>query len=154
MKFKVYLAGPITGCSCGTCTNWRDGVKDALTDISGGRIEGFSPLRSKEYLANEAVIQDFYPDTLSVMSTQRGIFHRDRLDVKTSNLVFVNMIGATQVSIGTVMEVAWADAWGIPIVYVIDKDNIHDHSMMREACPFTIDNFEEAVLMTAKILLP
>ena len=54
------------------------------------------------------------------------------------------------------MEVAWADAWDIPIVYVTEKDgsNIHEHSMIREACPFTVHDLEEAVLLTAKILLP
>lgn len=153
---KVYLAGPITGESWGGATNWREEVREKLDDISGGQIWGYSPLRSKQYLANENEIKDFYPDTLSVMSTQRGIYTRDRFDVKTSDLVFVNMLGAKRVSIGTVMEVAWADAWDIPIVYVIEKDatNIHEHSMMREACPFTVHDLEEAVLLTAKILLP
>lgn len=154
--YKVYLAGPITGCTYGECTNWRDGVKQHLEDVSNGHIVGYSPLRSKEYLKDEKKILDFYPDTFSVMSTQRGIYTRDRFDVKSSDLVLVNMIGAQIVSIGTVMEVAWADAWDIPIVYVTEKDvkNIHDHSMMREACPFTVHSLEEAVLLTKKILMP
>jgi nucleoside 2-deoxyribosyltransferase len=155
-SYKVYTAGPITGCSWGGCTNWREYVEKQLDDISDGRIVAYSPLRSKEYLSNEKEILDVYPDTLSVMSTQRGIFHRDRNDVKTSDLVFVNMIGAGRVSIGTVMEIAWADAWNIPIVYLTEKDvpNIHDHAMMREACPFTVHDMEEAILLTKKILLP
>lgn len=155
--WKVYLAGPITGCAYGECTNWRDGVKQHLEDVSNGRIEGYSPLRSKEYLKDEKTIKDFYPDTFSVMSTQRGIYTRDRYDCKTSDLVLVNMLGAKIVSIGTVMEVAWADAWDIPIVYVtepVPEDNIHNHSMMREACPFTVHTLEEAVMLTKKILMP
>lgn len=155
-KFKVYTAGPIVGYRYDQVTDWRDYVAEKLDDISNGQIKAYSPLRSKEYLSSEGLIQDIYPDTFSVMCTQRGIFHSDRNDVKTADLVFVNMIGATRVSIGTVMEVAWADAWSVPIVYLTEKDapNLHDHAMIREACPFTVHDMEEAILLTKRILLP
>jgi nucleoside 2-deoxyribosyltransferase len=153
--FRVYLAGPITGASYGTCTNWRKEVKDQLDDMSKGIIKGYSPMRSKEYLADQNEIKDFYPDTLSVMSTQRGITARDRYDCMSSDVVFVNMLGAERVSIGTVLEMAWADSKGIPIVLVMEETgNFHDHSMIREIAPFTVRTLEEAVLLTTRILLP
>ena len=139
-QYLVYLAGPITGCSYGECTSWRQGVIKALPP----HIIGLSPLRQKEYLGMETAIMDQYPDT--VMSCQRGIMTRDRWDATRADAVFVNLLGATRVSIGTVMEIAWADAKRIPIVLVMEKTgNVHEHAMLRDAVGFRVETIDEGV---------
>ncbi len=145
----VYLAGPITGLSYNGTTEWRQQAIDHLKDFS---IRGLSPMRHKEYLIGESAISDSYA---SCLSSQRGIYARDRFDCHRADLVLVNLLGATRVSIGTVMEIAWAAQNNTPIVLVMeDSDNIHEHSMLREACPFRVNNLQEGLDLTVAILAP
>lgn len=156
-SFLVYLAGPITGLTYGAATDWRGRAALELADLSGGRIETLSPMRHKEYLAatgkaGDTPLADSYEDT--ILSSQRGIFYRDRFDCQRADLVLVNMLGSERVSIGTVMEIAWANANNIPIVLAMAAGNVHEHSMLREACGFRTASFDEALLTTFKILMP
>lgn len=150
--YKVYLAGPITGESWEEANEWRVEVSNHFKD-NYPQLIGFSPLRHKAYLQQEKKICDSYENM--ILSSQRGLFARDFNDVKTSHLVFVNLLNTKIVSIGTVMEIAWADAFRIPIVLVMEKENnIHEHSMLREACPFRVDTLDDGIDITARILLP
>ena len=148
-KPKVYLAGPITGESWGTATDWRKYVIEQLSPD----IDGFSPLRAKNYLNEETNIADSYEAI--VLSSQRGIFARDSYDCMNCDLILVNLLGASKVSIGTVMEIAWGWAFRKPIILVMEDDaNIHEHSMLREACPFRVRTLDEGIHITKALLLP
>ena len=148
-KPSIYLAGPITGLGWDASTDWRNYVKEQLSP----EIDCFSPLRGKEYLSNEKELKDQY--FYHVMSTQRGILARDHYDATKRDLLFANMLDAKRVSIGTVMEIAWAYEARVPIVLIMEKEgNLHDHSMIREACPLTVHAIEDAILLTRQILLP
>lgn len=158
----VYLAGPITGLSYEGCTDWRQQAMDHLSQFG---IQGLSPLRSKDYLLNETSISDNYNNGIrdneklsslaSIMSSQRGIYARDRFDCFRADAVLVNMLGAKKVSIGTVMEIAWAAGKNTPVVLIMEKEgNIHEHSMLREACPFRVETLEDALFVVTALLAP
>jgi NTP pyrophosphatase (non-canonical NTP hydrolase) len=105
---SVYLAGPITGLNYAGCSTWREAVAKQLKDVG---IDAYSPMRAKAYLASLAVLSGHgteYKD-MGVLSTARGVMTRDRFDATRCGVLFVNLLGATQVSTGTVMEIAWAD---------------------------------------------
>lgn len=149
-KPSIYLAGPIAGQSYDNATEWRDEV---TTIFNSSGIECFSPLRAKTYLARETSIADSY-DTI-VMSSQRGIYARDFHDCRTKDAIFINLLGTTRVSIGTVMEIAWGAAFNKPMVLVMEKENnLHDHAMIREACPLTVPTIEEGIHLMKALLLP
>jgi hypothetical protein len=64
------------------------------------------------------------------------------------------MLGAETVSIGTVMEISWAWSFRNPIVLVMEKEgNIHEHAMIREACPFRVETLEEAIEVLAALFV-
>lgn len=148
VKPIVYLAGPITGCSYEGCTDWRNVVQQKLSPYG---VEGLSPMRAKEYLKAEKSITGSYED--KVMSCARGITTRDRFDCMRCAVLMVNFLGAKKVSIGTVMEIAWADSQRIPIICVIeDTDNVHDHPMIRECIGFRVATLDEAVEVAIKVL--
>jgi len=151
-SFLVYLAGPITGLSFVGATDWRRDAAIAIGERSEGRVETLSPMRHKDYLSGVEKIADSYEG--SVLSSQRGIFYRDRLDCTRADLVLVNMLGASRVFIGTVMEIAWANAREIPIVLVMEDGNLHEHSMLREACGFRVQTMPEAIDVALRILMP
>jgi nucleoside 2-deoxyribosyltransferase len=143
----VYLAGPITGCSYEGCTDWRDFAAQRLEEVGAHCL---SPMRGKEYLKSESRIFDKYDN--HVMSCSRGITTRDRFDCVTSDVVLVNLRGAAGVSIGTVMEIAWAFLTGVPVVCVMEKGNVHEHSMISESIGFRVDTLEEGISVVRAIL--
>jgi nucleoside 2-deoxyribosyltransferase len=148
-RFKVYLAGPITGLSYGESTDWRDYASRLLAP----EIIGYSPMRNKKYLAQEKEIASFY-QAEHPLSTPKGIMTRDYWDVHTSDLVLVNFIGADKVSIGTVMEVAFAHAHRVPVVMAMEEGNLHTHPMMEQATGYVAPTLEKAIEYVRHFLLP
>jgi nucleoside 2-deoxyribosyltransferase len=149
MNKSVYLAGPITGLDYEGATSWRTVVADRFRDLG---IDAFSPLRCKAYLATAGSLKaegyDEYP-----LSSAKGITTRDRHDVMTCDLVLVNLVGAEKISIGTMIEVGWADAARKPIVMAIEPGNPHHHAMLTTCAGFVTDEIDHAIDMAAAILL-
>jgi hypothetical protein len=150
----VYLAGPITGLSYGEVTDWRAWVREELGNHD---IYGACPMRGKEYLSHiqemAASPGDKYMQ-MSVLSTNRGIMTRDRFDALRCDVLLVNFLGAQRVSIGTCMEIAWADSRRTPIVCAMEPEgNPHEHAMILEAVGFRVPSLEGAVHIIKSILL-
>jgi nucleoside 2-deoxyribosyltransferase len=150
----VYLAGPITGLTFDTATDWR---KQASDELWKSYIKCFSPLRGKEYLAQlEGTISGTGEEYahLGVLSLPKGVITRDRFDATRCDVLLVNFLGATQVSIGTCFEIAWADAARIPIVCAMEeKGNPHIHMMVLEAIGYKVPTLAEALHIVKAILI-
>lgn len=149
MSNLVYLAGPITGCKYEECTDWRKQVRDRV----GPHIKTYSPMRGKEHLKEKSegtVIQDNYSDDM--LANVKGINTRDYNDCRRADAIFVNFLGAHRVSIGTVMEIAWARALQIPVVCVMEKDNMHHHSMLDYACGYIVETLDEGIDVLTALL--
>jgi nucleoside 2-deoxyribosyltransferase len=150
MRPSVYLAGPISGCSYEGATNWREEAASVLFDEG---IAAFSPMRHKEYLLGEHAIQDSYDQ--HYLSTMRAIMTRDFRDATKCDMIITNVVGATKVSIGTVMEIAWGFQARVPVVLVSEgKENPHYHGMIREAIGWEVKTMQEAILIARTTLLP
>jgi nucleoside 2-deoxyribosyltransferase len=152
---KVYLAGPITGLTYGQGQDWRQYVSQRFSK----GILGYSPLRAKQYLDNGHIITDnqdeliMHGDLSAALSSDKGICARDRYDCKTADLILMNLLGATRVSIGTMVEIGWATAYDKPIVLVMEAEgNLHDHMMVR-TLPFIVRNLDNAIKVVNAILL-
>lgn len=148
MKRSVYLAGPISGLTYANATDWRRYSKDFL---KGYNIVGLDPLRGKDYLINETSIADKYD--AHTMSTSRAIMVRDYFDCNNVGLILANFLGAKRISIGTVMECAWAYSARIPLILCMEKSgNVHDHSMIREAAGYHVDTLSEGLHIAVSTL--
>lgn len=148
MEFLLYLAGPVTGGDYKKVSDWREYVGKKLPK----EIIPVSPLRGREYLSKDKSIKNF--DERFTLSSKSGIVARVRMDVERCDMLFVNFLGVRKVSIGTVMEIAWADAWRKPIVTVMDKGNIHEHVLIRGVSGFNVVNLDEAIEIVKAVLLP
>lgn len=144
----LYLAGPITGLSYGESVNWREYVSNHLPEY----IAAVSPMRGKQYLDKEQVIALSYEDI--PLSCRKGITCRDRYSVMACDMLFVNLLGATKVSIGTVMEIAWADMLRKPIVLVMEKEgNVHEHPIIQEVVGFHVHTLDEGIAIADATLM-
>ena len=148
-KPKVYLAGAISGLTYDEAVNWREYAAQVLAPD----IVAYSPLRQKHFLADVGVLDGSYAQ--NSLSTDRGIMTRDHWDCRTSDVILVNFLGSSKVSIGTCMEIAWAFAYNKPLVMVMEeKGNIHDHPMVREAIGYKVDTLDNGLAIVKAILLP
>jgi nucleoside 2-deoxyribosyltransferase len=148
----VYLAGPISGLTFDGAQDWRE---HAVCELAKSGIHGLSPLRAKEYLRSIGTISGTGEEYahMGVLSTPRGVMTRDRFDATRCDVLLVNLLGAQRVSIGTVMEIAWADAKRTPIVCAIeDKGNPHEHMMVSEALGYRVPTLDEAIHVTRAII--
>ena len=154
----IYLAGPITGLSYGDCVDWREYAQKELLNIG---ILGLSPMRAKNYLAKQEVIRDSYDEEkdihplADVLSSERGITTRDRWDCQRSHIVLFNLLGAKDVSIGTMIEIGWADASRVPSVVVMESEgNPHEHGMVRDLTGFRVTTLDDGLTIIKSLLTP
>lgn len=147
---SLYLSGPITGLSFDGATDWRHWVSAHLA----GQVKCWSPMRGKDYLKGITDLSaNGYEDT--ILSGSKQITCRDRFDTLRCDMTLMNLLGAPRVSIGTMIELGWADSARRPIVLVMEKTgNVHDHMMVKEMCGFHVHTLEDALHVVRATLSP
>jgi nucleoside 2-deoxyribosyltransferase len=149
---NVYLAGPISGLAYNGAVDWRQDVAAVLHDHG---VTAWSPMRSKEYLVREESLRvEGYDASVSPLSTPSAIVTRDRWDCQRADVVLVNLVGAERVSIGTVLELAWADAARVPLVVAMEEGNLHEHAMVEALVGFRVPTLDEAVDVVLALTQP
>ena len=109
---KVYLAGPMEGCSDDEMLVWR---KAAPLSFSDG-IKSISPVRIDSTFTTAIITQNQY-------------------DVKECDVTLAYLpksISDRRCSYGTICEIAWAHAQNKPVVIVSDDPYVHDHPVIQE----------------------
>ena len=119
---KVYLCGPINGCTDAECMDWRAFAKEHLADTLDPMVRDYRGRELEPGIAKEIV-------------------ENDKLDVEASDIILVNYV---KPSVGTAMEVLYAWEHGKPIIIVCAPDTVLSpwliyHSTkivhsMRDAC--------------------
>ena len=147
-QFRVYLAGGITGLSYGEATDWRAKATEELAKYG---IEGVSPMRGKAHLKNETNITN--QPYKNILSTEKGILNRDRFDTMRADVLLVNLYGAEKPSIGTMIELGWADSARIPVIMIAEKGGVHDHVMVNGIVTYRVDTLEEGLAILKTLLV-
>lgn len=147
MSKLVYLSGPITGLTYENATDWRGYVRQELAFKIGSVIQTLSPMRGKEYLKGAGIIGIKTHEKFSeAINAGQAIVTRDRWDTMRSDFILMNLLGATEVSKGTMVELGWADAARIPVVLCMEKTgNIHEHCFVRELCGYHVTSLDEGI---------
>lgn len=149
---KVYLAGPITGLDYDGAQDWRRAAEEFL---AAWDIEGMSPMRGKKYLEAVGIIEATsygQPDGEWALSSASGFTSRDHGDCMKADVILANFEGATRVSIGTVLEVAWAHAYRKQLIVVMDENNVHWHAMIRELAGYVVPTLAQGLDIIPAIL--
>lgn len=150
----VYLAGGVTGLSGPAAMDWRVTASHVL--LYAYKIESRDPLRDNDSLYQETTISDDFHayEQRGCFYTSRAIMLRDFNDVKQSDVLLVNLLGATKPSLGTVMELGWAYSLQKPTVVVMETEgNPHDHHpMIHESIGIRVSTLKEGIRAVATIL--
>ena len=149
---KIYLAGPIAGLLFEDCIRWRNKVKK---DLKKHGITGISPLDPESVrLKKETRPMNALGYPKDPLSCAKGITAKDRWYCTQADMLLVNFLGAKQVSLGTVIEIGWADAHRIPIIMVMEPTgNPHDHAMINECAGFRVNSLEEALTLIKSMMV-
>jgi len=136
----IYLAGPIKGLTFEQAVGWRHRSREVLERHFGFRC--IDPVERS--LADHDGVLDCNSN-LGLMSSQKAIVAKDRNHVlQRADALLVYLDNAPHVSIGTMIELGWADAKRIPIVTVMGPDNVHNHSFVREISGWVVPNLDDA----------
>ena len=138
----VYLAGPMTGLTREQVVGWR---KYATHTLSEQGFTVLDPARGIMFLKPEEVVTDAYEESFT--ENKHTVFTRDRFDSTRADILLVNFTGVmNRVSIGTVMEIAWANLSHKFVVTVMEKEgNPHMHAFIREASGVMFYDLQDAV---------
>lgn len=150
MNKLVYLAGPIAGHTFDEAISWRDKCREMFAFNHIGVI---SPLRNKEFLRNgDTIGKHAYPEW--GVTAGSAIVARDRNDVMRCDAVLMYLGGAKAVSIGTMVELGWADAYRKPVIVVMEQRNVHDHLFVVQLASAVATDLLEAVALVEAFVCP
>lgn len=147
-KPLVYLAGPITNTTSSATSDWRVICRNGLAP----EIDSISPTRQPVETIDE-LSELSAEDRLRLMRHGRSIATRDRFDVARCDLVIANVMNANNISIGSVGEIFWADAYRKPVIMVREPRNIHTHAMLDALVGWIFEDLNEAIATARTLLL-
>ncbi len=144
----IYLAGPISGNSYDDVSGYFTDMTSILVDLGYAVLH---PMLGKEVLRTEIKLKaSGYGNP---ESTNHAILERDKWMVSQSDIVLCNlMMGKDMVSIGSVMELAWACMMNKLTIVVMQKDNIHQHAFVIEAADIIYEDIYDAIRHLKKLL--
>lgn len=154
INYKVYLSGPITGLNFADAVGWTDYAIERFKKETNGNIEGYKPLRGKEFL-HDVVSFDAMGYNDNPLSDPQAIVGRDLYDVESSDAVLINLLDSKRVSIGTMFEMAWAKLWRKPMVLVMETDgsNLHQHAFVTQSATHRCHDIDTGINLIKGILL-
>ena len=127
---QVYLAGPITDADPEDV--WRHELRTHLRFKYG--IVAVLPQAGA-----------LYTEHLGIENPAPVLTQRDKWMCQQSDVVLANFTGSEKASIGTCIELGWANLAGVPIIAVIPPGNIHTHPMIESLVDFNVPDLDEAV---------
>lgn len=133
---NVYLGGSITGASDDMMKPWREHVKAELS-----RYCTFDdPTERMTHTSDKLTTQE----RLAIGYT---IVADDYAGIENCDVAFFYLKDASRISIGSMLEMAWAGTLGKKIVLIKDKMNVHDHYLLDKDnfITFRTSSLEEAI---------
>lgn len=142
----------MSGRSHDDAKDWHDDAEAMLRALG---IDALSPMRANEFLKKTDVIDAngvYHP----FLTTDSAITTRDLNDVMRCDAVLMNLLGATRISIGCMIEAGWAHAFRKPVVLMIEPSgphldtqdhpaNVHEHPILRSIAGYRVSNLDDGI---------
>lgn len=144
-KPRIYLGGPVAGLTWDEAIGWRRKFAAKL------RRHGFEPLLPCE---EERAARNMGPlpaaDNTAPGCSNEEVFYRDLHMLGASSAVIANLREAQRPSLGTMWEIGYAFAAGIPVIVTVQPSSCHWHAFIEQSC--TIVPTLDMALRTLKVL--
>ena len=134
------MVHPISGLSADEVFQYYKTNQKRLEDFG---FEVLTPMYGKSLLRCE---KEFRPaDYNHPCTTNHAIFDRDHWMVEQADILYANLSSSSQVSIGSMMELAWGKHLHKHIVLTLPEVNIHRHAFVLEAASVIYTSHEESM---------
>jgi nucleoside 2-deoxyribosyltransferase len=141
----VYLAGPILGLDKGQANDWRNMVRKKIAHAG---IQGISPLRCEPLIGPRYSLD--YPDPK--FGTARAIAAKNRHDVMACDITLCYMPKSLPFSKGTLVELAWANAYDKQTILVSDDEATLKHPCIDACASWVLNDLEDAIEVIIGVL--
>lgn len=144
----VYLAGSIAGCDRGEANDWRKQTSAVLA-VHG--IRGLSPLRCEPLIGERYGTGSDDPR----FGTPRAIASKNFLDVQMCDITLCYIpkdLNVRRLSIGTIIELAWAHALRKPTILVSDYDLVISHPVVQANASWIVSTLDEGIEIILGVL--
>lgn len=136
----IYMVHPISGLSAEEVFKYYE--------VNQKRLESFgyqvlTPMYGKNFLRCEKEFRA--ADYQHPCTTNHAIFTRDHWMVEQADILYANLSSATNVSIGSMMELAWGSHLHKHVVATIPENNVHRHAFVLEAANVIHKTHEESM---------
>jgi len=145
---NVYLAGSIAGCDKGEANAWRSDIRVKLAAFD---IAGISPLRCEPLIGERYGVEHEDPR----FGTARAIASKNFFDVQTCDMTLCYMprdLNERRLSVGTLIELAWAHALRKPTILVSDYPFLLSHPVVQANASWILPTLDSAVEVITGIL--
>lgn len=137
---KIYMVHPISGLSADQVFEYYKENQKLLTSFG---YDVLTPMYGKKQLRCEKEFRS--ADYKLPCTTNHAIFDRDHWMVEQADILYANLSSAKQVSIGSMMELAWGKHLHKHIVVTMQDDNVHNHAFVLEAASIVYKTHTEAM---------
>lgn len=139
LGLRIYLARPISGCSGEDVFAYYRQLQRELSDL----YVVLCPMTGKAHLrTSKCYAPTGYEHPVS---SDHAIASRDHWMVSQADVVYANLVGATEKSIGVVAELAWAYHLGKHVVVAMEAGNVHEHAFVMEMASIRYHDHESAL---------
>ncbi len=146
---RLYLTGPITGKTAGRIRNWRKQVRAHFE----AQIDIVDPSESEYNASLSHLTRETASKALKRLQHGQFVVARSKSLIKECDIVLANFLeDGGRTSIGSVAEIAWANALSKTIIIVREpKGNPHDHAMLNGMATQICDTLEDALEQIAEM---
>lgn len=152
---QVYLAGPIGRGGSENNGPWREEVREVLEPkglivVEPLEASQYPPLEATQYTPEEATQYTLYDEHITG-NVAKVLTQRDRRFSMESDFLLANFLGSTARSIGTCIELGWANASGTTIVTVMEEGDEHRHPIVESVSDYITDDLDRAMDIVASL---
>lgn len=150
-KLTVYCAHPISGETWENVVKYYTNIKITLENLGFNVLH---PMTGKGEMRTQ-IEERFKPaghNATNPMCTNHAIFERDRWMVQNCDVLYLDLRGCQGISIGCMMELAWASLLGKYTVVVMDEKGMHKHAFVLEAADIIFENSTTAIAYLEKFI--
>ena len=140
-SFTIYVASAMTGFT------YQETKQRFLPIVNKLRSYGFTvlhPLLWEKEQKNNTKISAFCKKETKE-NNNHAITTRDRWMVMQSDIVFMDLSGTTQVSIGCMGELAWGRAYNKHTIVIMEAGNCHEHAFVFDNANVVFRHIEDAL---------
>lgn len=142
----IYLVRPISGCSFEQVINYYEETTEILNEVGNQTLHAMMGKHTfKDEDGNPKMGWFRASDYEDPVSTDRAIIGRDRWMTKKADIIYANFLDAERVSIGSVMELAWAFDYSKHVVLTMQKSTIHDHAFIKQCADVIFPSHQESL---------